>query len=54
VALDNHDQHSSTGRFVIVDEKDVSGGGIIFGHAYTSPDHVSTEIFYNQGAVRAE
>jgi bifunctional enzyme CysN/CysC len=53
VALDNHDLHSATGRFVIVDERDVSGGGIVFGHAYTSPGHVSTEIYYNQGAVLA-
>jgi bifunctional enzyme CysN/CysC len=51
VALDNHDQHESTGRYVIVDDKDVSGGGIIFGHSYTTADHVSTDIYYNQGAV---
>ena len=54
VALDNHDQHESTGRFVIVDDKDVSGGGIIFGHAYTTADHVSTDIVYNDSGASAE
>ncbi|MES2202105.1 MAG: adenylyl-sulfate kinase [candidate division FCPU426 bacterium] len=54
VALDNHDLHEGTGRFVIVDERNVCGGGIIFGHAYTSADHVSTDIFFNQGAVTSE
>lgn len=54
IALDNHELHASTGRFVLVDDRDVSGGGIIFGHAYTSPEHVSTEIYFNQGSLSRE
>ena len=54
LALDNHDLHSSTGRFVIVNNKDVSGGGIIFGHAYAAADHVSTDITYNASLVGVE
>lgn len=34
VALDNHDRQGSTGRFVLVDQRDVSGGGILKGHTY--------------------
>ena len=49
IAFDNNDLFTITGRFVLVDGFDMAGGGIIFGHAYT--DHVSTDIFYNQGAV---
>lgn len=53
IAFDNNDLFTQTGRFVLVDGFDMAGGGIIFGHAYTAPGHVSTDIFYNQGAVTA-
>jgi bifunctional enzyme CysN/CysC len=51
LAFDNNDLFPGTGRFVLVDGYDMAGGGIIFGHAYTDPDHVSTDIFYNHGQV---
>ncbi len=51
VAFDNNDLFTGTGRFVLVDGYDMSGGGIVFGHAYADPSHVSTDIFYNQGQV---
>lgn len=53
LAFDNHDLFPVTGRFVLVDGYDMAGGGVIFGHAYASADHVSTDIFYNQGQVTA-
>lgn len=51
IAFDNHDLFTGTGRFVLVDGYDMAGGGIIFGHAYTQPGLVSTDIHYNHGAV---
>ncbi len=51
VAFDNNDLFTGTGRFVLVDGYDMAGGGIIFGHAYADADHVSTDIFFNQGQV---
>jgi bifunctional enzyme CysN/CysC len=51
IAFDNNDLFTGTGRFVLVDGFDMAGGGIIYGHAYADPSHVSTDIFYNQGAV---
>jgi adenylyl-sulfate kinase len=49
VAFDNNDLFVGTGRFVLVDGYDMAGGGIIFGHAYA--EHVSTDIYFNRGAV---
>lgn len=51
LAFDNNDLFTGTGRFVLVDGYDMAGGGIIFGHAYADPSHVSTDIFYNPGQV---
>lgn len=51
IAFDNNDLFTGTGRFVLVDGYDMAGGGIIYGHAYADADHVSTDIFYNQGQV---
>jgi bifunctional enzyme CysN/CysC len=61
LAFDNLDRVVETGRFVIVDDKEVSGGGIISGEAYPSKvsgpksDNISwsrAEIGYNERAVR--
>ena len=41
LVMDNHDQNPILGRFVIVDDRHVSGGGIIFGGIYTRPGHGS-------------
>src|SRR5581483_1893435 len=52
LVMDNHDQNPILGRFVIVDERHVSGGGIIFGGAYTDRGHIkSSNIFWSEGTV---
>lgn len=38
VAFDNHDRIPETGRFVIVDQREVSGGGIILREQYVAPE----------------
>ena len=34
IVLDNHDRIANLGRFVVIDEGRISGGGIVFGGAY--------------------
>jgi hypothetical protein len=34
--MDNHDRNALLGRFVIMDQRHVAGGGIIFGGVYTT------------------
>lgn len=55
VAFDIHNQIHSTGRFVIVDGLDVSGGGIIieddYPHRSSDTLHKSTNIFWSEGDV---
>lgn len=54
VVLDNHDRVPIMGRFVIVDDRDVAGGGIIFGGVYTDRTKVkSTNIFWSEGEITA-
>jgi len=54
LVMDNHDQNPILGRFVIVDEGHVSGGGIIFGGIYTDRTHIkSANIFWSEGNVTA-
>jgi len=43
VVFDNHDTISSLGRFVIMDDRHVAGGGIIFDGTYTSPTTVASQ-----------
>ncbi len=61
LVFDNIDRIVETGRFVIVDDREVSGGGIISGEEYPAKQktHVSdniswskAEITYNDRAVR--
>jgi len=58
VAFDIHSEIVSTGRFVIVDGFEVSGGGIVAADAYPkrSADghHRSDNIYWSQGKVTAE
>jgi bifunctional enzyme CysN/CysC len=52
LVMDNHDQNPILGRFVIVDERHVSGGGIIFGGQYTERSRIkSANIFWTEGNV---
>jgi bifunctional enzyme CysN/CysC len=53
--MDNHDQNPILGRFVIIDDRNVSGGGIIFGGKYSERGKVkSSNIFWTAGKVTPE
>ena len=55
LVMDNHDRNSIMGRFVIVDDRHVAGGGIIFGGAYTDRAHVkSKNIFWSEAEITAQ
>jgi bifunctional enzyme CysN/CysC len=55
LVMDNHDRNSIMGRFVIVDNRQVAGGGIIFGGVYTDRTKVkSKNIFWSEGQVTAQ
>jgi bifunctional enzyme CysN/CysC len=52
LVFDNHDRVPSLGRFVIIDEGRIAGGGIIFGGVYTSRAEVkSKNIFWTEGKI---
>ena len=52
LVMDNHERIESGGRFVIVDERDVAGGGIIFGGTYIEREHIqSTNLFWSEGGI---
>jgi bifunctional enzyme CysN/CysC len=52
LVLDNHDRNSIMGRFVIVDNRQVAGGGILFGGVYTDRTKVkSKNIYWSEGNV---
>ena len=54
LVLDNHDVLPIMGRFVIVDDRDVAGGGIIFGGTYVDRKNVrSDNIFWYDGDITA-
>jgi bifunctional enzyme CysN/CysC len=54
LVMDNHDRNPLLGRFVIVDERQVAGGGIVFGGTYTDRAKVkSKNIFWSEGEVTA-
>jgi bifunctional enzyme CysN/CysC len=55
LVLDNHDRNAVLGRFVIMDDRHVAGGGIIFGGVYTDRTKPkSSNIFWSEGDVTAE
>jgi bifunctional enzyme CysN/CysC len=58
IAFDPANEIVATGRFVIVDGGEVSGGGIIVGDNYprltADSAHKSTNIYWNRGKVTAE
>ena len=50
--MDNHDKVDTSGRFVVVDEQDVAGGGIIFGGTYIERERIqSTNLFWSEGRI---
>ena len=52
LVMDNHDKVDTSGRFVVVDERDVAGGGIIFGGAYIERERIhSTNLFWSEGRI---
>ena len=52
LVMDNHDRNPILGRFVIMDDRLVSGGGIIFGGIYTDRTRIkSANIFWSEGNV---
>jgi bifunctional enzyme CysN/CysC len=52
LVMDNHERIESGGRFVIVDERDVAGGGIIFGGTYVERELIqSTNLFWSEGGI---
>jgi bifunctional enzyme CysN/CysC len=54
LVYDNHDRNPLLGRFVIVDNRQVAGGGIIFGGVYIDRDKVKSQnIFWSEGEVTA-
>lgn len=57
IAFDLHSEHAATGRFVLVDDLEVSGGGIIvdddYPHRTSDNFHKSTNIFWSDGKVTA-
>ena len=55
LVLDNHDRIPNLGRFVIVDDGDICGGGTIFGGVYTDRTVAkSKNIFWAEGKITAQ
>ncbi len=55
LVMDNADQSPLLGRFVLVDQRQVAGGGIIFGGVYTDRTKVKSQnITWSEGSVTAE
>src|SRR4029077_15528738 len=54
LVLDNHDRVPNLGRFVLVDDGQICGGGIIFGGVYTDRQVAkSKNIFWTEGKITA-
>lgn len=54
LVIDNHDRIPELGRFVIVDEGEICGGGTIFGGVYTDRTIAkSKNIFWVEGKITA-
>jgi bifunctional enzyme CysN/CysC len=52
VVVDNHDRIPSLGRFIIADDGQICGGGIIFGGTYTDRTVAkSKNIFWSEGKI---
>lgn len=52
LVMDNHDRIQSLGRFIIADNDEICGGGIIFGGVYTDRTVAkSKNIFWSEGEI---
>ena len=52
VVLDNHDRVPNLGRFVLVQNDRICGGGIVFGGVYTERSAVKSQnIFWSEGKI---
>ena len=55
LVLDNHERVPALGRFVVVDDGKIGGGGIIFGGVYTDRGEVkSKNIFWTEAKITAQ
>jgi bifunctional enzyme CysN/CysC len=55
IVLDNHDRVPPLGRFVLVDDGIICGGGIIHGGVYTDRAAIkSKNIFWSEGKINAQ
>src|SRR5437764_1153939 len=55
IVLDNHDRLPPLGRFVLVDDGIICGGGIIHGGVYTDRGAIkSKNIFWSEGKITAQ
>src|SRR5437660_319238 len=55
IVLDNHDRIPPLGRFVLIDDGMICGGGIIHGGVYTDRAAVkSKNIFWSEGKITAQ
>jgi bifunctional enzyme CysN/CysC len=55
IVLDNHDRVPPLGRFVIVDDGMICGGGIVHGGVYTDRAAIkSKNIFWSEGKINAQ
>jgi bifunctional enzyme CysN/CysC len=55
LVFDNHDRVPTMGRFILADENNILGGGIISGALYTSAKEVKSEnIFWSESEITAE
>ena len=55
IVLDNHDRLPPLGRFVLVDDGMICGGGIIHGGVYTDRSAIkSKNIFWSEGKITAQ
>lgn len=52
LVMDNHDRNPILGRFVIMHQRHVAGGGILFGGTYTDRTKVKSQnIYWSEGNV---
>jgi bifunctional enzyme CysN/CysC len=55
LVIDNHDRIPNLGRFVIVDDGEICGGGTIFGGVYTDRQVTkSKNIFWTEGKITVQ
>jgi bifunctional enzyme CysN/CysC len=55
IVLDNHDRLPPLGRFVLVDEGVICGGGIVYDGVYTDRGAIkSKNIFWSEGKITAQ